>query len=63
MQNPRFRHGAEQSKQIAKGEKVAGVVPHVENAGDAGAEARFALSPFAALEAPLFHGCTGGSVQ
>ena len=30
MVDPRFRHGADESKQIAKGEKVAGVVPHVE---------------------------------
>ena len=30
MVNPRFHCGADESKQIAKGEKVAEVVPHVE---------------------------------
>jgi hypothetical protein len=45
MVNPRFRHGAEQGKQRAKGEKVAGMVRGVENVGVTGAKARFIFSP------------------
>jgi hypothetical protein len=35
---PRFYHGGDEGKQIAKGEKVTGEVPGVENAGLNGCE-------------------------
>jgi len=35
---PRFDHGADEGKQIAKGEKVTALVPGVENGSENGCE-------------------------